>query len=277
MPATPKAVPVNFGSKQNNPGVPWWVLANHSTAAPPAPSFSPLDITTSLFPADAQIYNGSNLIDTWTDAKGVANATQSTGAMKPTYVASAVNGYGVLRNTTSTFMDFGSASNVTIGTPASFFIVAKVNTQGGTWYSTLLTLKGGDAGRVLSLVASNDASYGNLWLSYIGSASPEAVISAASATATGSYLLFIVTYNGGSVSSTASFTITINSTGQTLSVPAGTAIGPASKNYLCSWSTGTPAFALPGDVAEWGFSNTTAWSAQNKADLWTYYQSKFAL
>lgn len=233
---------------------------------------------TSLFLADAQIYDGSNLIGTWTDSLGVANATQSTGAKKPTYVAAALNGKGVLRNTTSTYMDFGSANNFALGQSFSCFAVAKINTQGGTWYSTLFSFKGAEANRSFSVVACNDASYGNLWCCYIGNGTNVPVVSAASASATGSYLLFTITFNGGTVSSTSSYVIGINGSSQTLSNPGGTGIGPGNANYLCSWSTGTPAsFALVGDVAEWGFNVGTAWSASDISNLWTYYQSKFSL
>lgn len=201
-------------------------------------AFDPLSLSPALWLSDS----GSD-VSIWPDISGNnRHALQATTASQPDIISSARNGRQVRRFNGTTDRFSGTATNLIQTTSAaSFFIVAKADTDAGL-YTTLIATPTNATPWGIGL--SKDGSYLNVTF---GSSSTF-YRGRFQTLAYGSYQLICVQYAGANPSLSNAYSARYNSTAKTLN-----SAGPYVAYAATNWAVGSAADGstrLKGDIAE---------------------------
>ncbi len=250
-------------------------LKNSSGGGAAAPAWAPTDKSGLLFwfKADAGVTQASNLVSQWDDQSGNGYHATAAGAQRPTYTASALNSLPGISFPASTWLDFGGATTFfTSGSPFSIVLVWKNATAGGTWYHVACSLNTPVANRRFAILASNDASYGDINWSYVGAGAGVSTIKAAgdvTTTATG----LTINYAGGNTLLAASWDGYRNDTGLTETV-GGDSQSLGNNSKLGGWYDGS--LNLIGSIYEI-FAYNSVLTAGELTEVFTYRFNKWAI
>jgi len=192
------------------------------------------------FKADSGVTQSSGLVSQWNDNSANLYHGTASGGQRPTYNAAALNGLPTISFPSGTWLDFaGSNALFTAGSPFSMICVARQPAFSGVEYRAGMTLNSATFGRRFALLYTNDGSYGDINWAHTGSlmgTGPQPTVRASGSLSSASSLL--ISYNGGTVTSAASWTTYLAT-----SVISGSAGGNSqtdgSNSKLGSWYDGS--------------------------------------
>lgn len=240
-----------------------------------AANWTPADESNQLFwfKADSLSLSNNDPVSAWVNSFGDSSRdASSSGSNRPTYKTGGLNGKPYLSFNASNFMEYGTNNDFTPGNNFCIFMLIQVQSTGGTWYRTLISVRTPTSNNHFVFMASNDASYGQIWWG-VPSGGGVAMIGVATADFTSNPTTGSVSYNGGSVTSAGSWVAKRN--GADLTEAALGGLGSAHndhKNYIGSWpNTAPPSFGFADKVYEiFAFSKAAdAALYANVADYWS--------
>lgn len=183
-------------------------------------------------------------ISTWPKGlvSGGDNATSSS-TNRPLFQTSSLNGRpGVLFDGTDDYFTFGTANNAAQGSAGYVFFVIDATAGAGTYYESLFGLKTATTNSGLMLFLTNDAGFSDFTFGFSGS--PAVVGMKTTGDFNTSAAFGLIQYNGGTVTSTGSWSFIRNSASpSTLSTTAGN-LGVGTSNVLGNYPGTLPSIGF---------------------------------
>jgi hypothetical protein len=195
--------------------------------------------------------DGSNRCSQWNDlSANAAHGVNATDAQKPVLNSNQLNGFPCLRFTSSSSQRLvhGTDNTFASGDDCTIVIVCKNTAGSGTWYQTPLSLRTATANRHWSAFFTNDTAYDDLTFSYVG-ATGSPVAGLCVTTSFAASAAAIIQYNGGTTTSTGSWTFHKNLASVTVNA-SGNGQGAGSINYIGAYGNTTASSFFNGDLFE---------------------------
>lgn len=244
--------------------------------SPLVAAWAPTTKANSLFilQADNQLLNdGSGHVGTWTSLVNGYVASKVTASPVPV-LNNALNGRPATTWDTTGYLTFdGSTTYFTSGSPFSFYAICSVVAGAGTYYQTLVALKG-SGGQNFTVIASNDPNYAPLFFGC--AASGGQLMIGATGTFVGGQQLILINYNGGTVTSAASWTIYQNNISLPVAPTTSGSSVAVNLNLIGSYSNNgaLPFAGWNGNIYEMG-SYGAVFTTQEMGFLEAYSQGKW--
>jgi hypothetical protein len=225
--------------------------------------------------------DGSNNVSAWVDKSSNAyTAAPTSSPHSPVWTANVTGSRPCLlfngaSGSTQSFLEFASGvSMFTDGSPRAYFGTIQSQTKGGTYYNVLLSNANSTSSKWFSITASSDASYGNFWFGSLTSGSNQ--IRDATGNVTSAVTNFRISYDGGTVSSAASWSAWLSNTSQTLDVGSGgISASTLTTNRIGEWITLNGTLSWKGYICELGAFNS-AYSGTEGTKINTYQTGYWA-
>ena len=239
-------------------------------SAPPA-VWAPTDKSGLLFwfKTDAGVTESGGLVSAWADQSGNGrDASQSSGALQPTYTAGVLNSKPGISFPSGTYLNFGTDVLFDVTGTFSLVIVTKDTVEGGTYYHTACSVfTNEDSNSVFSLLFSNDTNYGDGCYAAMNG-TPGAMVKVPGDFSTNA-VSFLMNYVGGLPTVITSYSSYRNNVALTQSVAGPSAVGQ-NQNRLGCWWDGS--LNLVGSIFEI-FAYDTSVSSGEAASIQSYVSS----
>lgn len=270
--------------------LPYWVIRNFKKAG--GSSYTPADepdIGLWLDPTELSTVtkDGSDNVSSFTSRNGLYGPFTAAGALQPVWTPAAVNGQPALAlDTTRAMVGPTSKLAVTTGTPCWGWLAFKPNPPGGGTYCSwfAIDVNSSDGGLVLSrkltfILGNAGDNYSKVWICFLGTAgtggsgATAGVYSATVDFADGAQHLMLFSYNGGTITDPASWTMYMDNNLVPLSA-GGSGNGAVATSNLFSWDDGS--LKADGFFLEQAIFTATALTATKLHNTLAYCNGKWA-